>query len=128
MLHSKSQDTTLESWLYELRAYSVLSVPQASDEIRWGLTEDRGHARTRLCLPHNLMAMEEELQPKGASIVKDLLEATVRGSGQGVPADDRAEGQAMLSQAGPILEEVMPYSGRQALRCGRCDPASGISL
>ena len=30
--------------------------------------------------------MEEELQPKGASIVKDLLEATVNGSWQGVPA------------------------------------------
>ena len=54
-------------------------------------------------MPQVLMAMEEELQPKGANIVKDLLEAMVGGSDQGVPADAQAEGQSMLRHATPGL-------------------------
>ena len=49
------------------------------------------------------MATEEELQPKGASIVKDLLEATVSDSGQDVPADKRAEGQTCFIKSCTFL-------------------------
>ena len=128
MLHLEFSVILKRALYQELRAYSELSVPQDSDEIRWLLTEDQGHARTRLCVPLIRMAMEEELQPKGASIVKDLLEATVNGSGQGVLADDRAEGQSMFCQAVRILEHSMSYSGCQALRRSRCDPATGVPL
>ena len=74
------------------------------------------------------MAMQEELQPKGASIVKNLLEATVGVQGGVFLLTVVLKGQAMLRQEVYILEISMPYSGRQALRRGCCDSATGVPL